>query len=163
MKTVKRNAPSTYVCTLARALEWVGDGWSWLIIRDLFAGRSRFVQIQENLGIARNILTSRLERLTEAGIVERIPDRQGSKYPEYVLTEKGRDLLPTMIALQQWGERWHAPRSGLYSNVLDRRTMQPIPRQHLRDARNRRIPLDAVIGVNRDDPAWKPEYAQPRS
>lgn len=158
---MKRKTPSTYVCTLARSLETMGDGWSWLILRDLFNGASRYAHLQENLGIARNILSDRLTRLVAAGVVERIPDRQGSAYPEYVLTEKGLDLMPVMIALQQWGERWEAPRDGLYSRVLDGRSMQPLPRQQLRDARNRVIPTDALRPVFRTDPEWQEEFAQP--
>jgi DNA-binding HxlR family transcriptional regulator len=100
----------TQVCSIARALEVVGERWSLLIIRDaLFAGVTRFSDIQHNLGIATNILKDRLDAFIDAGIMER---RQYSKQPEqyeYVLTAKGRDLAPALIALTQWGDRWTTP------------------------------------------------------
>jgi DNA-binding HxlR family transcriptional regulator len=98
-------------CSIARTLEVVGERWTLLIIRNLFLGRRRFDEQQQNLGIARNVLAARLDKLVEAGIVER---RQYSDRPsryEYVLTDKGRDLFPVLVALMQWGDR-HAPAPG---------------------------------------------------
>jgi DNA-binding HxlR family transcriptional regulator len=96
-------------CSAARALEAVGERWSLLIMRDaLGAGVTRFVDFQRSLGIARNVLSARLERFVAEGLMERRP-AGGSKYQEYVLTEKGRDLRPIIIALINWGDRWAAP------------------------------------------------------
>lgn len=97
------------VCSMARALELVGERWSLLIVRDaLFAGVTRFGDFQHNLGIATNVLASRLEAFVAAGIMERGgDDRRGRG--EYLLTPKGRALAPAMIALTQWGDRWAAP------------------------------------------------------
>jgi DNA-binding HxlR family transcriptional regulator len=101
------------VCSMARALELVGERWSLLIIRDaLFAKVTRFGDFQHNLGIATNVLTSRLDAFVEAGIMERRRDERVHGQPrqaEYLLTEKGRDLAPAMIALTHWGDRWAAP------------------------------------------------------
>ena len=95
------------VCSIARALEVVGERWSVLIIRDaLFAGASRYSEFQQRLGIATNILQARLDGFVEAGIMERVPS---SERHEYVLTEKGRDLAPALMALTEWGDRWAAP------------------------------------------------------
>jgi DNA-binding HxlR family transcriptional regulator len=98
------------VCSIARALEVVGERWSLLIVRDaLFAGSTRYSDFRRSLGIATNILKSRLDGLVEAGIMRR---HQYSKQPElheYLLTDKGRDLAPALIALSQWGDRWAAP------------------------------------------------------
>ncbi|MEJ3653126.1 helix-turn-helix domain-containing protein [Actinomycetes bacterium KLBMP 9759] len=95
------------VCSIARALEMVGERWSLLIVRDaLFAGTTRYIEFQRRLGIATNILQSRLDGFVAAGIMRR---RTSSFGPEYVLTDKGRDLTPTLIALTQWGDRWAAP------------------------------------------------------
>jgi len=95
------------VCSIARALEVVGERWSLLIVRDaLFAGVTRFGDFQHNLGVAPNILTARLDGFVAAGIMER---RRRSDRPaqyEYVLTAKGRDLGPALIALTNWGDRW---------------------------------------------------------
>jgi DNA-binding HxlR family transcriptional regulator len=96
------------VCSIARALELVGERWSLLIVRDaLFAGTTRYVEFQRRLRVATNILQSRLDGFVSAGIMQR---RRGSSAgPEYVLTDKGRDLAPALIALTQWGDRWAAP------------------------------------------------------
>jgi DNA-binding HxlR family transcriptional regulator len=90
-------------CSLARTLEVVGDWWTLLIVRDAFLGVRRFGDFQKSLGIAKNILAARLERLAANGILE----RGGSeKRPVYQLTDRGRALLPAMVALMQWGDRW---------------------------------------------------------
>jgi DNA-binding HxlR family transcriptional regulator len=94
-------------CSAARALEVVGERWSLLIIRNaMFAGATRFTEFQRMLGIAPNILANRLDRFVEAGIM-RIAEGQDAH--EYVLTGKGRDLQPVIIALTEWGDRYAAP------------------------------------------------------
>jgi DNA-binding HxlR family transcriptional regulator len=93
------------VCSIARALELVGERWTLLIVRDaLFAGVTRFNDHQHNLGIATNILKSRLDALMAAGIMQRQTAPGGQH--EYVLTDQGRDLKPALIALTHWGDRW---------------------------------------------------------
>ena len=93
------------ICSIARALELVGERWTLLIVRDaVFAGVTRFSDHQHNLGIATNVLTSRLDALVAAGIMQRVVAPTGQ--PEYVLTEKGRDLKPALIALTHWGDQW---------------------------------------------------------
>ena len=90
-------------CSLARTLEVVGDWWTLLIVRDAFLGVRRFGDFQKSLGIAKNILAARLQRLAASGILERSgPERR----PAYQLTDRGRALLPAMVALMQWGDRW---------------------------------------------------------
>ncbi|WP_117214419.1 winged helix-turn-helix transcriptional regulator [Allorhizocola rhizosphaerae] len=97
------------VCSIARALELVGERWSLLIVRDaLFAGTTRYVEFQRRLRIATNILQSRLDGFVAAGIMER-RTRSSAAGPEYLLTDKGRDLAPVLVALTQWGDRWAAP------------------------------------------------------
>ena len=98
------------VCSIARALEVVGERWSLLIIRDaLFAGSRRYRDFQCSLGIATNILQSRLDGFVEAGIMQRHRYSEQPELYEYVLTEKGLDLAPALIALTEWGDRWAAP------------------------------------------------------
>lgn len=113
MDTVIHVLGKTYdsqVCSIARALEVVGERWSLLIVRDaLFAGVTRFSDFQHNLGIATNILTSRLDGFVAAGVMERRPAASQPDQHEYVLTEKGRDLAAALIALTEWGDRWAAP------------------------------------------------------
>ena len=90
-------------CSLARTLEVVGDWWTLLIVRDAFLGVRRFGDFQKSLGIAKNILAARLERLAANGLLERDGPE---KRPIYQLTESGRALLPAMVALMQWGDKW---------------------------------------------------------
>jgi DNA-binding HxlR family transcriptional regulator len=106
--------PRTYEnenCSAARALELVGERWSLLLIRDaLFRGVTRFADFKRSLGLASNVLASRLDSFVAAGLMD---VRTYSGHPdhyEYVLTEKGRDMQPVVIALTAWGDRWAAPR-----------------------------------------------------
>src|SRR5213083_182091 len=91
-------------CSIARALEVVGERWTLLIIRDVLLGLHRFDDLQESLGIARNVLTDRLNRLVDEGILERVPYSERPTRYEYRLTQKGRDLSLTLTALRQWGD-----------------------------------------------------------
>jgi DNA-binding HxlR family transcriptional regulator len=99
----------TQVCSAARALELVGERWSLLIIRDaLFAGATRFNDFLK-LGIATNILQNRLDGFVDAGIMERRNYSQNAEHYEYLLTDKGRELVPAIVSLTEWGDRWAAP------------------------------------------------------
>jgi DNA-binding HxlR family transcriptional regulator len=103
--------PRTYdnqVCSVARALEAIGDRWTMLVIRDAFTGARRFEEFQQRLGIARNVLSDRLSRLVDEGILERRPYQERPERFEYRLTEKGLDLFPVLMSLMKWGDR-HAP------------------------------------------------------
>jgi DNA-binding HxlR family transcriptional regulator len=91
-------------CSIARTLEIVGERWTLLIVRDAFRGIARFDDFQQSLGIARNVLADRLGRLTDAGILERVPQPGRPDRPEYRLTPKGRDLRVALAALRQWGD-----------------------------------------------------------
>ena len=96
-------------CPIARSLERVGEWWSILILRDAFYGLTRFDDFQKNLGVAPNMLTRRLNALVEAGLLER---RRYSEHPprdDYVLTDRGRDFQPVLLALLAWGNRHFAP------------------------------------------------------
>jgi DNA-binding HxlR family transcriptional regulator len=92
-------------CSVARALEVVGERWTLLIIRDAFLGLRRFEQFQESLGIARNVLTDRLNRLVDEGILERVRYSERLERYEYRLTQKGRDLNIGLVALRQWRDK----------------------------------------------------------
>ena len=93
-------------CGLPAALEVMGERWSFLILRAAFNGLIHFEDFSSQLGIARNILSSRLARLVEHGVLARVPCEDDRRKVEYRLTEKGSDLLPAMIALRQWGEKY---------------------------------------------------------
>lgn len=100
-----RSDLAKYNCSLAKALGSIGDWWTLLIVRDAFLGATRFVEFQQSLGVARNILTQRLQGLIDAEIMTRegTPAR-----PTYVLTKKGKALLPALLALMQWGDEWES-------------------------------------------------------
>src|SRR3954451_14490770 len=98
------------VCSIARALEVIGERWSLLIIRNaLFAGSSRYSEFQRRLGIASNILQNRLDGFVAAGLMRRHRYSEQPELYEYVLTDRGRGLAPSLIALTEWGDRWAAP------------------------------------------------------
>jgi len=93
-------------CSIARTLDLVGDWWTLLIIREAFLGVRRFADFRDNLGIARNILSDRLQKLVTEGIFEKRPKEAPDRGHEYRLTEKGRDLWTVLTALRLWGDKW---------------------------------------------------------
>ena len=95
-------------CSIARALEEVGEWWSLLIVRECTQGSHRFDEFQKELGIARNVLTARLTRLIEVGVLEKFPVPDRANTDGYRLTRKGEELYPALMALQQWGDKWLA-------------------------------------------------------
>lgn len=96
-------------CSVAQCLEVVGEWWSLLIIRDALLGVRRFDEFQARLGISRNILTQRLARLVEAGVLRKLPYSEHPPRFEYRLTDRGRDLWPVINAMRQWGDKYAAP------------------------------------------------------
>ncbi|MCB0353009.1 MAG: helix-turn-helix transcriptional regulator [Bdellovibrionales bacterium] len=104
---MKKKCLSDSHCPIARAYDAIGDWWSLLILSTiLLAGARRFGEIQQTLGMARNILSSRLSKLVKNGILIKVPASDGTNYFEYAATEMGEDLLPALVALRQWGERY---------------------------------------------------------
>lgn len=111
-------------CSLAQTLNVVGERWSLLIIRDASFGVSRFDDFQKSLGVARNMLSTRLKQLNEAGILSKSPDA-GGRF-EYKLTEKGWDLMPVLLALTHWGDKYLPPEKGERIVFVDRESGRPI-------------------------------------
>jgi DNA-binding HxlR family transcriptional regulator len=107
-----RNTYPGQICSVARALEVVGERWTLLVVRDALLGVRRFDEFQRNLGVASNILSKRLERLCDEGILERSAYADRPPRYEYVLTEKGRDLGPVVVMLMKWGDRYYAGAAG---------------------------------------------------
>src|SRR6476619_2932775 len=99
-----RNDYEGQACNIAAALEVVGERWSLLIVREVFLGVRRFEEMQADLGIARNVLQARLRRLEDNGVLERRLYQEHPPRHEYLLTEKGIDLWPTIVALMRWGD-----------------------------------------------------------
>ena len=126
-------------CPVARALDAVGDWWSLLIVRDAFFGLRRFGEFQKSLGMARNILTVRLRGLVESGILDAVPAADGGAYKEYLLTAKGRDLFPVLVALRQWGEAHQFPGEACRVELVDRDKGEPVQPLELHAADGRRL------------------------
>ena len=147
---MKRKSVAHMQCPIARSIERVGEWWSILILRDAFLGVTRFDDFQASLGIAPNMLTRRLRALTEAGLLER--QRYNDKPPryEYVLTPRGRDFRPVLLALMAWGNRQFAA-EGPAMQMIDEVTgevVQPV----LVDARTG-VPIDRARHVMQAGPA----------
>jgi DNA-binding HxlR family transcriptional regulator len=106
----RRNYGQT--CSIARSLEIVGERWTFLIVRNALRGQCRFDSFLHSLGLPRNVLTDRLNTLVEHGILERVPYQQRPLRNEYRLTPKGRDLMPILLALMQWGDRYTTDEKG---------------------------------------------------
>jgi DNA-binding HxlR family transcriptional regulator len=106
---VLRRTYDDQVCSIARTLELVGERWSLLVIRDVFLGKRRFDELQESLGVARNVLSDRLSRLVNAGILERVRYQKRPERHEYRLTDRGRELNVALLSLMHWGDRHLAP------------------------------------------------------
>ena len=124
-------------CSIARALDEIGEWWSLLIVRECTRGVSRFDEFQSRLGIARNILTTRLERLTELGILERFSLEERANTEGYRLTQKGEELYPVLITLGQWGDRWLAKDGQPPIAMVDDATGAPIQAVVVRNARGK--------------------------
>ncbi|MGN1286542.1 helix-turn-helix domain-containing protein [Bradyrhizobium sp. NAS96.2] len=123
---VKRTSLAGDSCPVARALDVFGDWWSLLIIRDASLGRRRFGEFQASLGLAKNILATRLRTLVERGILKTVPASDGSAYQEYVLTPKGHGIFPILVALRQWTEEFDEHPDEIATIMVDRDKGKPV-------------------------------------
>jgi DNA-binding HxlR family transcriptional regulator len=126
-------------CGVAQALEALGDWWTLLIVRDAFLGVRRFADFQASLGIAKNILASRLRHLVAHGIFERRDAGRAGPRFEYALTPKGEALLPLLTALREWSDDWVYGRGREPVIVRDRRTRRRVPKLRVRAADGREL------------------------
>jgi len=151
---VKRTSLESADCPVARSLDAIGDWWSLLIIRDAQLGRRRFGEFQKSLGLAKNILTTRLRTLVERGILTTAPASDGSAYQEYVLTPKGRGVFPILVALRQWTEEFDEAPDEIATILVDRDKGRPV----------RKLALHAQDGrlLGPADVAFKPRPAAKR-
>ncbi len=115
-------------CSIQRALGEVGERWSLLIIREAVMGSTRFVEFHERIGVARNILTDRLQTLVSNNILERKASPENARLPLYTLTQKGLELWPVLVSIMQWGDRWIHKDIGAPIVLLDRNSGQPLQR-----------------------------------
>ncbi len=139
---VRKRFPDTH-CSVARALNDVGDWWSLLVVKEAMLGTRRFVDFQQNLGIARNILCDRLARLLENGVlVKQDVGEHGTRY-EYRLTDKGRDLFTVVTALRQWSDRWNGESDG--PELVDRANGNPVRTVAVQSSDGRSLDVRAVV------------------
>ena len=134
-------------CPLPPSIELIGERWSFLILRGAFNGLQHFEQFQAGLGIARNILSNRLARLAEGGILERRSDASDRRKVIYSLSPKGEALLPVLIALRQWGEDWgHGSPNIVLADQRDGRRVQRI---RVQAADGRDLKLSELMWIDR--------------
>jgi DNA-binding HxlR family transcriptional regulator len=125
-------------CSIALALNQVGEKWSLLIVREAIMGTTRFDEFQQHLGIARNILNDRLTTLIEIGVLNRTQSNENARIYNYCLTVKGQELLSVLAALMHWGDRWIHAAIGPPIVLLDKKTRKPI-REMLLTAQDGRL------------------------
>ena len=120
-------------CPIARSLDSIGDWWTLLIVRDAMLGIRRFSDFQRSLGLARNVLSARLKKMVADGVMTMAPAGDGTLYQEYQLTEKGEALLPVLVAMRQWGERFQYAPGEPYSKLVDRSSGKALEQIRVRD------------------------------
>ena len=118
-------------CGIARSLQIIGDWWSLLILREAFSGKERFSEFEKSLGLAKNILSSRLKKLVDEGIFDAVQEPGGSTRSRYVMTQKGEELYIVLTALWQWGERHCFEADELEYTMVDRNTRRPLAQLEL--------------------------------
>lgn len=128
-------------CPVARALDVVGDWWTLLIVRDAFAGVTRFGDFQKRLGVAKNILATRLKDMVEQGLLQ--TSEVGAR-SEYQLTDKGRALMPVLVTLAQWGETHTQPET-VGRRVLDAQLLKPLRKVEVMSEDGRVLGLEDIV------------------
>ncbi len=145
---MQRTSFGAMPCPIARSLEHVGEWWSILILREAFAGRTRFDEFRDALGVAPNMLTRRLKALVAAGLLERRRYCDRPPRDEYVLTERGRDFRPVMLSLMTWGNRHFAP-EGPRVQMVNVETGEPADP----------VLVDRATGLPIDGPGFRVRHA----
>lgn len=140
-----RTSLKAFNCSLARTADIIGDKWTLLILRDAFFGASTFSHFQKSLGVARNILADRLEKLVEHEVLEKVATRPGVERYTYHLTERGQALVPALIAITQWGDKWVFGEGAEPLQFIDREQGQPIRAMSVQSSDGRNITAKDII------------------
>ena len=148
-------------CPLPPAVELIGEKWTFLILRGALNGLKHFEEFQAGLGIARNILSERLGKLVAGGILERSPDSSDKRKVIYALTQKGRALLPVVLALRQWGEQWGNGPAPIV--LVDRRHGRPVRRICVQAEDGRELELSDLVWLARAEAVDSPDEPVPIS
>ena len=144
MAKQRRSRIANKECSVARAMDALGDRWSILLLREAYYGTKRFDEFQYYVGLASNILSARLKKLVDAGIMTRVPLPEHAGRCEYVLTEKGRDFFPTYLALKKWGDDWLAEPAGPQVVFNDRSSGRQIRYPELQTAEGKPLSLEDI-------------------
>lgn len=131
-------------CAIARTVDLLGEWGSPLILREAFGGTTRFDDFQKRLGISRNLLTTRLKKLVDGGVLERRPVAADAKRHEYVLTEMGQDLFTLVVAMRQWGDRWLFTPDTIPADLIDRQDGAGVAPIEVRSVTGRRLSFEDI-------------------
>lgn len=141
---MKRTSFESDGCPIARSLDAIGDWWSMLIIREALLGAKRFGEFQKRLGLAKNILTVRLRKLVDDGILTTAPAADGTVYQDYLLTPKGRGVSPVLVALRQWNEEFDDRPEEIATIIVDREKGRPVRKLELRSQDGRLLDVGGI-------------------
>lgn len=154
---MRRTRFDDWPCSIARTVDLMGDWWTPLVMREAFYGARRFEEFQERLGVSRNVLTQRLERLVAEDLLQRVPYQERPTRHEYRLTDKGRDFFAVLAAMKRWGDRWLAGPEGPPVVLHDNVTGEPV-RIEVVDATTG-LPIDVRRIVASPGPGFPAEHA----
>jgi DNA-binding HxlR family transcriptional regulator len=136
---MQRKSMSRSFCPAARSLDSIGDWWTLLIVRDATLGVRRFSHFQRSLGMGRNILSARLKKMVADGVMTMAAASDGSAYQEYHLTEKGEALLPLLVAMRQWGERFLYAPGEPHSKLISKHSGKELEQMKVRDTEGQEL------------------------
>lgn len=142
---MRRTSFADMSCSIARTLELLGDWWTFLIVREAFFGSRKFGEFERVLGIAPNVLTQRLAKLVEGGILVVEATSASGKALSYRLSPKGRDLFPVLVAMLQWGDKYASAPKGPPVRIVERSTGQEIAPMVLRSASGKALDVAEVV------------------
>ena len=135
-------------CPVARSLDSIGDWWTLLIVRDAMLGIRRFSDFQRSLGLSRNVLSARLKKMVADRVMTMAPAADGTSYQEYQLTEKGEALLPVLVAVRQWGERFLFAPGEPHPELVERVSGKGLEKMRVTDVDGRELGVaDLALGT----------------
>jgi DNA-binding HxlR family transcriptional regulator len=144
---MRRTSFANWPCSIARTVDLTGDWWTPLVMREAFYGARRFEQFQRQLGLSRNVLTQRLDRLVAEGMLERVPYQERPLRHEYRLTEKGRDFFTVLAAMIRWGDRWLAGEAGPPIELRDRESGSRVDIEVVDSATGEPVDVDRIMAT----------------
>ncbi len=157
---MKRTSLEDQLCPIARSLDIFGEWWSLLILRECFSGVTRFDDFQRTLGVSKNTLTARLNKMVERGILRRVPIAPGALREHYKLTQMGRELHTVFIALRQWGDKWTFDDETPPDEVVERRSGRPVAQVVVRSQSGRVLmPRDTTLAKRQPTAAAREKSA----